>query len=315
MRILFVKTSSLGDVIHHCPAVTDVLRRDPTAFVDWVVEEPFAEIAALHPGVRRVLPVAVRRWRSRILSPAVWGEIAAFRRALAEQAYDCVIDTQGLFKSALISRWARGPRHGYAADSAREPWASRFYDVRHSVPRELHAVERNRRLSAAALGADLQGDCDYGLRAADALPFPMHKPYCVLLSMSSRADKLWPELHWAALARALSARGLQPVLPWGSEEERARCERIAQDAGGAFVPRRMRLGELAALLKRARAVAGVDTGLAHLAVALGVPAVGIYCSTAPALTGLYGTTPLANVGDAAGVPAVDAVLGALEAFL
>ena len=315
MRILFVKTSSLGDVIHHCPAVTDALRSDPASTVDWVVEESFAAIAALHPGVRRVIPVAVRRWRSRLLSPAVWREISGFRHALADQAYDRVIDSQGLLKSALIARWARGPRHGYDAGSAREPVASRFYDVCHAVPLDLHAVERNRRLSAAALGLPAGQGCDYGLRAGAEPPFPLHKPYCVLLTMTSRADKLWPELHWAELVRALSGHGLQAVLPWGSEDERARCERIARAGGGAFVPRRMSLPELAAMIKRARAVAGVDTGLAHLAVALGVPAVGIYCSTDPARTGLYGTTPLVNVGGPAGPPGLEVVREALEGCL
>jgi heptosyltransferase-1 len=316
MKILFVKTSSLGDVVHHCPAVSDAARAFPGAQIDWVVEEPFAAVAALHRAVRRVIPVALRRWRRSLWRPAVWAEIGAFRRALRAERYDRVIDAQGLAKSALIARLARGERHGYDAASAREPFAARCYDVRHAVSRALHAVARNRLLSAAALGYVAPQACDYGLVA------PRHTPlaelsaagsdYAVLLTMTSRADKLWAEANWIELARALRARGLAVVLPWGSEAERARCERIARGSEGALVPPRMALGELAALLHVARAAIGVDTGLAHLAAALGVPSVAVYCATDPGLTGLYGDAPLRNLGSIGKPPAVGEVLAALE---
>jgi len=154
-RILFVKTSSLGDVVHNCPAVSDAARAVPGVEIDWVVEEPFAPVAKMHASVRRVITVAVRRWRSALWNPAVWREMREVRRAIAEARYDSVIDTQSLLKSALIASWAHGPKHGLDGASAREPLAARFYDVRHAVPRALHAVERNRRLAAAALGYSL----------------------------------------------------------------------------------------------------------------------------------------------------------------
>src|SRR5262245_17875700 len=205
-RILFVKTSSLGDVVHNCPAVSDVARAIPGAEIDWVVEEPFAPVAKMHSAVRRVVTVAVRRWRSALWNPAVWGEIRAVRRAIGAERYDAVIDTQSLLKSALITSWAKGPRHGLDAASAREPLAARFYDTRHAVPRALHAVERNRRLAAAALGYS-PGPLDYGLRAAA----PSRDAAVVFLTMTSRDDKLWPEENWIALGREL---GVPPVLPW-----------------------------------------------------------------------------------------------------
>ena len=309
-RILFVKTSSLGDVVHHCPAVSDAARSLPGATIDWVVEESFAGIAAMHRAVRRVIPVALRRWRGRLWSPAVWRELAAFRRALAAERYDFVVDTQGLIKSAVISALAAGESHGLDRDCTREPLAARFYDKRHHVPRVLHAVERNRRLAAAALGYAPQGACDYGLVAQSAEA--PREPYAVLLTMTSRADKLWAEERWRELGRRLAARGLRAVLPWGSEAERARCERIAGALQGATVPARMPLEALARLLRGARCVAGVDTGLSHLAVALGVPAVGIYCGSDPALTGLYGARAR-NLGAPGAPPAAEEVLAALEA--
>ena len=155
--ILFVKTSSLGDVVHNCPAVSDVARALPGATIDWVVEEGFAGIAAMHPAVRRVIPVAVRRWRRALWRPSVWGEVSAWRRELRRERYDAVIDTQSLFKSALIAASALGQRHGLDRTSAREALAPMFYDVRHSVPRAMHAVERNRLLTGKALATPRWG--------------------------------------------------------------------------------------------------------------------------------------------------------------
>lgn len=314
MRILFVKTSSLGDVVHNCPAVSEAARRVPGACIDWVVEEPFAELAALHASVRRVIPVAIRRWRGALLSPATWSEFAGFRRALRRERYDCVIDSQGLVKSALVAALALGPRNGFDRASAREPFAARFYTRRHAVPEALHAVERNRGLAAAALGYTPQGACDYGLRAAGDPPLEASSPFALLFTMTSRADKLWPEEHWRALGAKLATRGMQCLLPWGSEEERLRCARIAAAIAGATVPRRMTLSELARLMRHARCVAGVDTGLTHLAAALGVPAVGIYCGSDPALTGLYGSERARNLGNMAKPPSVSEVLGVLESL-
>jgi len=314
MRILFVKTSSLGDVIHHCPAISDVRRSLPHAAIDWVVEEPFAQIAALHPAVRKVLPVAVRRWRSRLLAPEIWREMLAFRRELQVESYDAIIDAQGLMKSALIVAVCNGVKHGLDAASAREPLASRFYDFVHAVPREMHAVERNRRLTAAALGIDIGAGCEYGLRLQSASPIAPRSPFCVLLSMTSRAGKLWQEERWAELVRALAGRGCESVLPWGDEAERTRALAIVAAAGRGLVPPRMTLVQLASLMHGAHAVFGVDTGLAHLAAAVGVPTIGIYCGSDPALTGLHAKR-VANLGGPGCPPTASDALAALESLI
>ncbi len=306
-RILFVKTSSLGDVVHQCPAVSDAARKLAGAQIDWVVEESFAGVARLHRSVRSVIPVAVRRWRGALWQRAVWREIAEFRRSVAAGGYDAVVDTQGLLKSALITRAACGVRHGMDRASAREPIAARFYDATHAVPRGLHAVERNRRLSAAALGYSLEGALDYGLRSSDVPQF--EGAYAVLLTMTSRANKLWPEAHWIVLGRALAC---PIVLPWGNALERARAERISSGIGQAVVPQPMALGELAALFSHARGVVGLDSGLTHLAAALGVPTVAIFCGSDPALTGLYRAPYARNVGAPGKPPEVFEVLKSLE---
>lgn len=278
--ILFVKTSSLGDVVHNCPAVSDAARALPGAQIDWIVEEPFAGIARLHRAVRRVIPVALRRWRSTAWKPSTWSEIGAWRRALRAERYDVVLDTQSLIKSAVISSAARGTRHGLDRASAREPLAARFYEVRHNVPRRLHAVERNRRLAAKALDYAFQGTADYALQA----PGATKSDQVVLLTMTSRADKLWPQSRWIELARAL---GRPVVLPWGTDTEHARAAEIAAAVPGASVLPRSSLEDLARLFAGAHRVIGLDTGLTHFAAALGVPTIGIFCGSDPALTGLH----------------------------
>jgi lipopolysaccharide heptosyltransferase I len=311
-KILLVKTSSLGDVVHNLPVATDIRRHFPDARIDWVVEEPYAPLVTLHPAVRRVIPVALRRWRRRLLGGATWKEIGEFRRLSQTETYDAIIDTQGLVKSAFVARAARGRRHGFDAGTAREPLAARFYDVTHHIARTQHAVPRNRLLAAAALGYRIDDAVDYGigLRKAE----PAAKPYCVLLHGSSRRDKLWAEAGWIELGRQLAARGLDRVLPWGSEEERLRSERIARELGDASVPPLEPLGRLAALLAGAAAVVGVDTGLTHLAAALGRPVAAIYCGTDPRLTGVCGVRRAINLGGPGVPPSPEEVLRALEAM-
>jgi len=292
-------------VVHNCPAVSDAARKIPGAEIDWVVEEPFAPIAAMHTAVRRVLPVRMRDWRRRWWRRSARREFGAFRRELRAVHYDVVVDTQSLIKSAVLASFAQGARHGMDRASAREPLAAAFYKAKHPVPRDLHAVERNRLLAAAALGYDLDLTLDYGLAPIDSEPVA---PYAVLLTMTSRADKLWGEENWIALGKAL---GMRVVLPWGSEAERLRAGRIATALPDAEVAPRMTIPQLARLFGRAQRVFGVDTGLTHLAAALGTRTVGIYCGSDPKLVGIYGAARARNVGALGRPPTVAEVVQAL----
>jgi len=311
-RILIVKTSSLGDVVHNLPVASDIRRHFPDALIDWVVEEPYAPLVRLHSAVRRGIPVALRRWRQRPLGRVTWKEIGEFRRLSQAERYDAVIDTQGLLKSAWIARAAKGRHHGFDAGSAREPFAARFYDVTHHVARSQHAVSRNRVLAAAALGYRVEDPIDYGIASPGPVTRPA-QPYAVLLHGTSRRDKLWPEAAWTELGRALAARSLACVLPWGSDEEHKRSERIAQDLDRAEVPPLEPLDRLAVMLGKAVAVVGVDTGLTHLAAALGRPVAAIYCGTDPSLTGVYGAPRAKNLGGPGERPSPEEALQALEA--
>lgn len=311
-KILLVKTSSLGDVVHNLPVASDIRAAVPAAEIDWVVEESLAAIPRLHPAVARVLPVAIRRWRSRFLDRGVREEIRAFTRELKRESYDAVIDTQGLLKSAWVAWTARGTRHGLDFASAREP-LSFFYDRTYAVPWTMHAVERNRALAAQALGYAVPLTVDYGISAASVkFTWLPDGQYAVLVHATSAPAKFWPEARWIELATRLNDRGMRSVLPWGNTAERLRAESIARPVAGAVVTPGLSLADVAAVLAGASAVTGVDTGLTHFAAALGVPTAGIYCATNPAATGLHGRARAVNLGAPAAPPSVGEVLDALK---
>jgi heptosyltransferase-1 len=313
-EILFIKTSSLGDVIHHLPALTEARRQRPDARFTWVVEEDLVPLVRLHPAVDAAIPVASRRWRRNLLQPATWGEMATFARTLRARRYDAVIDTQGLLRSAAIARLTHGERHGYDAASIRERFAAPLYQVGHRVDRSLHAIARNRILTGLALGYAPEGPPDYGLAANQASSDPA-EPYGILLHATARAEKQWPDERWIAAGLALARRGFELALPWGSPAERARSERLAAALPSARIPERQPLDRMARTISRASFVIGVDTGLLHLAAAFAVPLVGIFVGSEPGLTGPMGTGPLAVVGAKGQPPGVDEVVGALERIL
>ena len=288
MRVLLIKTSSLGDVVHTLPAVTDAQRAVPGIQFDWVVEEGFAEIPAWHPAVAQVIPVAIRRWRKQPLQTLRSGEWQRFKARLRETRYDLVIDAQGLLKSAWLTRYVKAPIAGLDRDSAREPLASRFYDRRYAVPRDQHALERVRQLFAQSLGYPApEKIADYGLDR-NQLATPGEAPYLLFLHGTTWPSKHWPEQYWRELAERMSEFGWAIRLPWGNADEKARAERIADGLAGVSVLPRLNLGGIAKVVAGARACVAVDTGLGHLAAALDVPSISLYGPTLPGRVGAYG---------------------------
>jgi heptosyltransferase-1 len=314
MEILFIKTSSMGDVLHHMPAVTDARRQFPQAHIGWVVEEAFAGLAQMHPGVNEVFPVAVRRWRGRLWLPETWREIGAFRRKLRARRYDAVIDTQGLCKTGAIAWLAEGRRHGYDAASVRENLAARFYDVHHSVPRKMHAIERNRMLTGLALGYASEGPPDFGI-ARTRKPAARSPCRAVFLHATARREKEWPEARWIEAGKSVASRGFEILLPWGNAAERTRSERLAAAIPGAVVPELMPLSALGELMAGAEFVLGVDTGLLHLAAALEVPLVAVLAHPKSLPTTPMGRGPVEIVGSGREIVDAGSVLSAIERIL
>ena len=297
MRVLIVKVSSLGDVIHTLPAVTDAQRARKDIQFDWVVEENFAEVPSWHPAVENVIPVALRRWRRNILKTYMNHEFRAFKRALQGVHYDLVIDAQGLIKSGFISRLSKGITIGLSNRTIREPMATLFYNKVYSVPWTEHAVDRVRQLFSRALQYEYDPqEIDYGIDVSriDASTGVSEKAdkQVVFLHGTTWQTKHWPENYWRHLAHISTEAGYKVLLPWGTPEEKLRAQFIAQDNERVEVLDKQTLSGIANYIQQSDGVIAVDTGLGHLAAALAKPTISLYGPTNPGLSGTFGNNQL-----------------------
>jgi heptosyltransferase-1 len=273
------------------------------------VEEAFSEIPAWHPAVRWVMPIALRRWRKTPRQALLSGKLREFVSDLRRYEYDLVLDAQGLIKSALVTRLARGRRAGLDRRSAREPFSSIAYQERYNIVRGQHAIDRNRRLFGAALGYSVRDNgLDYGLTSLLGVEQPTQRRL-LFFHGTTWETKHWPESYWCELARIAAAEGYQVRLPSGNLQERERAERIAEAAPGALVLPPASLSELASELVAAAGVVGADTGLCHLAAAFEVPSVTLYGPTRSDLTGTRGRGQLHLTADFPCAPCLDRKCG------
>lgn len=296
MKVLIIKTSSMGDVIHSLPALTDAKEAMPNIQFDWVVEERFKMIPAWHPAVDKVIPVAIRRWRKSLLSKQTRTEMKAFFKNLRAASYDLVIDAQGLLKTAWITKKVKAPSCGLNVKSAREPMASLFYHRRVFVRSDQHAVERVRQLFSQALYYPYPvGMADYAVDK-ERWQTPQ-KPYVLFFHGTTWANKHWPITYWKSLAGMLRQQGMAVKLSWGSEDEREASHAIADGAQGVDILPNLNIEGLMPVIANAKAVVAVDTGLGHLAAALNIPTVALFGPTDPDKTGLMGEKQVNLVAD------------------
>ncbi|MDB5650655.1 MAG: waaC, partial [Hyphomicrobiales bacterium] len=319
MKILIVRLSSLGDVVHNMPMVADILRHHPDAQIDWVVEEAFVDLVALNQGVANVIPIALRRWkkqcRKSATRSAACSEIAAFHRRLREQSYDCVFDTQGLLKSSIVMRMAKlapgGKRIGLANGTegcGYEGLSRLFHHESIAVDRYTHAVARARRVSAAHLGYVCESAADFDMASPEIQrPAWMPAAYAVFFHASARASKRWPEDAWIEIGSFVKGLGLQILLPWGNPAEKLAAERLAAAMPNARVLPKLSMQEAILLAQRAHLVVGIDTGLTHIAAASHRPTVEIYCDSPRWNTECNWSDNVLNLGDAGSPPSVSEV--------
>ncbi|MFM2029458.1 MAG: hypothetical protein RL517_649 [Pseudomonadota bacterium] len=328
-KILLVKLSSLGDVLHNLPIVWDLRARLPEAQIDWVVEEGYVHL--LEPllskngfrGIDRIIPLGLRRWKKDLFRLATWKEFFAFRNTLQASTYDVLIETQGLLKSAIVCSLAKKRPFSVVAGLANatefsgyEPLSRSFYSQSVQVPTHCHAVDRSRWVMCSAL--------DWSLIERGNLPqfYPakwvasisksavdgLNIPYVLCFHSTAREAKRWPNDKWIALGKDLSAQGYQVVFPWGSPSEKALSELLASQIPNAFVPPAFSIEEAFSLIAEAALTVGVDTGLTHLAAVLDKPTVEIYCDSPRWKTEGYWSKKIANVGDIQNSPSVQEVL-------
>jgi heptosyltransferase-1 len=291
MRVLIVRLSSMGDVVHTLPALTDAARVFPKIQFDWAVDDAFADIPAWHTHVEKVFPIELRRWRGGLSSARGRAEVKNSLSELRGQSYDAIVDLQGEFKSAFIARLAKGKRYGYDGASAREWGAHAIYHDKIQVPKGMHSMGRMRKLLSQALGYSYgESTVDYGIDP-DCLPkspIKIDRPYVVLIHSTSWASKNWPEPYWRELAASITAAGYAVVMPWGNEDERERSIQIAAEQANRVVLPRLSISDKASIINRASATVGLDTGLSHIAAALGIPSITLYGATDPNLCGAIG---------------------------
>ncbi len=340
-KILLVKLSSLGDVLHNLPIVWDLRKRLPHAQIDWIVEEGYVNL--LEPlkttetfrGIDRIIPVAFRRWRKNLLSIKTWRAFFAMRKVLQATTYDVVLETQGLLKSALVCALAKKSDSGIVAGlgnatehSGYEPMARMFYTQSVHVPMKCHAIDRSRWVMCSAFDWPLLNRNDEpprfypqsfvqqlppllfeGLRKQ---PNGMAVPYVVCFHSTARAAKRWPTECWIELGKFISSQGYQVLFPWGSPEEMKISALIASQVPGAVVPRAFSIEEAYRLVTHAALTIGVDTGLTHLSAVLGKPTVEIYCDSPRWKTEGYWSPAISNVGDYKKAPNLEDVIGAIR---
>ena len=293
MKILLIKTSSMGDLVHTLPALTDAGKVHPGIIFDWVVEENLADIPRMHPLVRRVIPISLRQWRKKILTTNTFRGFKSLKATIAEETYDLIIDAQGLVKSAILLCLMRGKTAGLDWNSAREKWASLFYQEKHTVNFHQHAVIRMRSLMSQALKYPLpKSPPDFGIQAGlteSCNESTAARPYIVFLHGTTWATKCWPEEYWHELARLARHANLRVKISGGNTKEMQRAKRIALDNPLVEVLPTGSINTMTNLLANAKAVVAVDTGFAHLAAALDVVTISIYGATNAALTGAIGS--------------------------
>ncbi len=309
MKILLVRLSSMGDLIHTLPAIEDLARQCPDVEFHWLCEAGFADIARLHPFVKKIHVMKWRQWRKHLFQSETWQEIGRLKQTLRQEAFDFVLDSQGLIKSACFAKMAKSPIYGLDKHSARERLAAVAYTKTYTVPKGRNAVWRNRELFAQVFGYAMPETQVFGLTVPEAGRLKnLEQPYYAALHATSRDSKLWPVENWRTLLQKLNEEQQCNVyLPWGNETEKARAKQIADGLPFAIVCDKMNLLQAAYLLKHAVGIVGVDTGLLHLANALEKPVVGIYTDTDPIKTGVQVSTVAKNLGNIGQIPTADLV--------
>jgi len=323
VKILLVRVSSLGDVLHNLPMVADILRHHPHAVIDWVVEEGYVSLVRLNPHVRKIIPFALRRWRKGLGKPETRAEIKAFWRTLREEAYDVVFDTQGLLKTGAVMGAARvkpgGRKIGLANGSEGSGYEgiSRFFHTE-SIPLDprTHAVARGRLVAGAALGYAVDTPPDFGLPAPEASTRPDWLPqegYAVFFHGTARDAKKWAPANWIALGQALAP--MPVLLPWGSDKEKAEAEALAAGLPNARVLPKLSMMDAVTLAQQAALAVGVDTGLTHIAAAFYRPTVEIYADSPKWKTEGNWSPRIVNLGEMGAPPSSDEVIAAARALL
>jgi heptosyltransferase I len=304
-RLLIVRLSAMGDVIHTLPAAYALREAFPHAMIGWLIEERWAELLCAPGSPRRGLrspqrplvdwvhAVKLTGWRKSLFTFSTLQQIVTAWNDVREAHYDVAIDLQGAIRSAVLARLSKAPL-AYGAAESRESPASLLY-TRRVIARGAHVIDQN--LSLAEVVAqkklktprvELPLDPQVESRTDQHLSQLGFSNFAILNPGAGWGAKRWPAERYGEVARRLAENGIRSLINYGPGEEDLVDETVAA-SGGAARPTQSSLTELIALTRRARLFIGGDTGPMHLAAALGIPVVAIFGPTDPARNGPYGT--------------------------
>lgn len=293
MRILVIKISSMGDIIHTLPAITDASNAIPNALFDWVVEETFSEIPTWHPFVDQVIPIKLRFWKNQWYKLNSWKEYHKCIRQLNTKKYDAIIDAQGLLKTSLFitHKITYGTKHGMNFYSAKEGISSLFYHKNYYINKMQHAIERIRQLFSFSLKYTLPLNLgQYNIRHNfnSKTKFYNLSPYLIFFHATTQPEKHWPELNWYMLIKYAINSGYQIKIPFWTIHEELFVKRLKDHFSEIIILSKLTLNQIAMQIIESRATISVDTGLSHLSAALNCPNLTLYGPTDPKLIGTYG---------------------------
>ncbi len=293
MRVLIIKTSALGDIVHALPVLDFLIKASPGIEIDWVVEERFVDILSGNPRLTNLFTIDTKKWRKKLFSPTTWREISALKNRLAERRYNIVFDLQGNIKSGLITKFSGcSRRYGFDADAVREAANLRF--TTNQVPlrkQDYHVTDRSLRVVTVPFGRDYTGttlvteittspEDDQAAELfittlLDGLVFLFHPG-------TTWKTKLWHEQGWIELGKELTEAypDATIIISWGGEQEKRVAEDIASGIGRhtKLLPQ-LSIKEFTAIIKKVDLMFGGDTGPIHIAAAVGTPTVSFYRAT------------------------------------
>jgi len=298
MKVLIIKTSSLGDIVHANSIISDLKKNHADAEIHWLVEESFSSLLNLFP-VQKILVSKFRSWKENLFKKNSYSEFFQLRYLIKKENYDYVIDLQGLIRTGIMCKSLNS--FGFNRNSIKESFASYFYKNTIGVEKKLHAIDRNRLLVANSMNYEIdQNDISFSYNLKKDYTDP-HS--IVFITGTSNVQKKWPLENWIKLAHLFEMGNFKIFLPWGSIEEYEDCLAIYDQTTNCEILEKMHIDQLAKKIASARLAVGVDTGLTHLASSLDIPTIGIYTFSNPSLTGVTSSkTPAFNMGSLNNIP-------------
>lgn len=310
-RILIIRLTSLGDIIHTYPMVYDIKHNVPNTKIDWLVDENFADIVKFNPLINRVISIPLRKWKQDKFLFVF--NLLKWLKNLKYIKYDYIIDSQGLIKSAMLSKYFIGVRYGFDKKSAREKLAPLFYDRTFKIEKNQLAINKNRELASKIFEYNISNKVNFGIKQSFPRLEKYNYRYIIFFHGCSNDKKKYPIEKFIELANYLIHNNdISIILPYGNLKEKEHSIAIHNkviNKDKIIIPQKIfSFSELYSLIYNAEFIFGVDTGLTHLANALNKHLIAIFTHTSHKRTGIIESNIAKNIGGNQDIPSVDTLI-------